>query len=102
MISGIVPDSFRILRQILDRIEDPVTGKIHEDFQVEMPEDKKKYAEDITKAIGWDTESIPFVEGAKPMSEDALENFMNNNWNPFLTVCGASGLPDSSVAGNVL
>lgn len=26
--SGIVPDSFRITRQLLDRIEDPVTGRV--------------------------------------------------------------------------
>jgi len=30
--SGIVPSSFRILRNILDRIEDSKTGKVHEAF----------------------------------------------------------------------
>jgi len=30
--SGIVPDSFRIARAILDRIENPYTGEIIPDF----------------------------------------------------------------------
>ena len=36
--SGIVPDSFRLLRNIISRIEDPVTGTIVDDFQVEIPQ----------------------------------------------------------------
>jgi hypothetical protein len=34
---GVVPDSFRIMRQILDRIEDPYTGKICDELQCEVP-----------------------------------------------------------------
>ena len=30
--SGIVPDSFRILRDVLDRLENPKTGEINEMF----------------------------------------------------------------------
>lgn len=32
--SGIVPSSFRILRQLLSRIENAETGELVEDFQV--------------------------------------------------------------------
>ena len=31
-ISGVVPDSFRVMRQLLDRLEDPVTGKLCDEF----------------------------------------------------------------------
>lgn len=38
--SGIVPSSFRILRQLLDRLEDSETGEVNELFQVNIPADK--------------------------------------------------------------
>lgn len=36
--SGIVPDSFRIARNLLNRIEDPVTGRVCPEFTVNIPE----------------------------------------------------------------
>lgn len=41
--SGIVPSSFRILRQLLSRIENVETGELVEDFQVIIP--PNRYAE---------------------------------------------------------
>ena len=39
--SGIVPSSFRILRQVLDRLEDSRTGELHpQSFYCEIPEDR--------------------------------------------------------------
>lgn len=38
--SGVVPESFRILRQILDRLEDSKTGLVNEKFQVNIPADR--------------------------------------------------------------
>lgn len=35
--SGIVPSSFRIIRQLLDRLEDSKTGEVNEVFQVDIP-----------------------------------------------------------------
>lgn len=35
--SGIVPDSFRIVRELMNRIEDPKTGLVHPDFTVNIP-----------------------------------------------------------------
>lgn len=35
--SGIVPDSFRIVRDLLSRIEDPKTGVVVSDFTVNVP-----------------------------------------------------------------
>lgn len=34
---GIIPSSFRILRNLLSRIEDPVTGECAPEFQVNIP-----------------------------------------------------------------
>lgn len=38
--SGIVPDSFRLLRALLDRIENSLTGEIIRDLHVEIPHDR--------------------------------------------------------------
>lgn len=38
--SGIVPSSFRVLRMLLDRIENSHTGEMHEDFQVNIPAER--------------------------------------------------------------
>ena len=35
--SGVVPSSFRIARLLLDRIEDPKTGEVSKEFQVNIP-----------------------------------------------------------------
>ena len=43
--SGIVPDSFRILRQLIERIEDSKTAKVLLDgFVEEVPQDKLEQA----------------------------------------------------------
>lgn len=39
--SGVVPSSFRILRQVLDRLEDSKTGRLlPQSFHCEVPEDR--------------------------------------------------------------
>ena len=45
--SGIVPDTFRIIRELLERIEDTKTGTFNKDFQVNVPSDAYKQAEVI-------------------------------------------------------
>lgn len=37
--SGIVPESFRIIRMLLDRLEDPLTSRM-KGLQVEIPSDR--------------------------------------------------------------
>lgn len=44
-----------------------------------------------------------YVEGGVPMNADNLpEMYLNNTWRPNLSITGAAGLPDVSVAGNVV
>ena len=44
-----------------------------------------------------------YHEGATPMSADNLpEMYLNNTWRSNLSITGASGLPDTSIAGNVV
>src|SRR5471032_2732488 len=51
--SGIVPSSFRILRQLLSRIEDEATGKMKlPELFVAVPEDRKTQARAAAKILG--------------------------------------------------
>ncbi|CAN5559347.1 M20 family metallopeptidase [soil metagenome] len=104
--SGVVPDTFRIARRLLDRIEDADTGRI---LVPELWGDVPPGRVDEIAAVAADlgaslTSSYPFVEGARPTispSEPAAQ-LAARTWEPTLTVIGADGLPPVQTAGNVL
>lgn len=102
--SGIVPSSFRILRQLLSRIDDEQTGKVKiEGLHSKIPEERLKQARLTADALGdevWN--KFPFVPGARPAVSDKVEMILNRTWRPALSVTGADGLPPLGSAGNVL
>jgi len=52
--SGVVPSSFRILRMLLDRLEDSATGEINENFQVQIPDLRYSELFDVAKNMGYE------------------------------------------------
>ena len=102
--SGIVASSFRVLRQLLDRVEDSRTGEIiPRDFHVEIPRERIAEAREVAKVLGTEIyDRFPFPAGGKPVSTDAYELILNNTWRPALAVTGAAGLPLPADGGNVL
>ncbi|GLY48365.1 peptidase M20 [Lentzea sp. NBRC 102530] len=104
MASGIVPSSFRIARQLLDRIEDSETGEILvPEMHVEIPAGRLAEVRDAVAAAPgalWDP--VPRVGDLQPMSSDEVELALNSGWRPTLSVTGAEGLPLPDDAGNVL
>jgi acetylornithine deacetylase/succinyl-diaminopimelate desuccinylase-like protein len=102
--SGIVPSSFRILRQLLSRLEDEATGKILvEDLYVDIPEQRLAQAGRAAEVLGseiWD--KFPFLPGMTPMNPDLTELVLNRTWRPALSITGVDGMPPLSSAGNVL
>ena len=102
--SGIVPSSFRILRQLLDRIEDSATGRVLlPELHVQIPDERTMQATatagDFPHPIA---EHFPFVDGAIPMVADPAQQLLANTWTPTLSITGVAGIPDVSIAGNVL
>jgi len=101
--TGLAPDSFRILRHILDRIEDSKTGKVNDIFHVEIPkqriEEAKKVAELKKDHI---LEHVKLVPGVKGCSDDYTELILKKTWEPTLCLTGASHIPPHETAGNVL
>ena len=102
--SGIVPSSFRLLRQLLSRLEDETTGKILvEELSVEIPEQRRMQAVRAAEVLGNDVfDKFPFLPGMTPMDSDLTQMILNRTWLPMLSVTGADGLPPLSNAGNVL
>jgi acetylornithine deacetylase/succinyl-diaminopimelate desuccinylase-like protein len=102
--SGIVASSFRILRQLLSRLEDDVTGKIKPtELFVEIPEQRIAQAQRTAQVLGEAVYSkFPFVDGMRPVDGDAAELVLNRTWRPALSVTGVAGMPSLDSAGNVL
>src|SRR5258708_11076659 len=66
---GIVPDTFRIVRQLLSRIEDEKTGKILvPDFYVTIPEARLNQASAAASGFGYSVDTrVPFTVGTRPL-----------------------------------
>ncbi len=102
--SGIVPSSFRILRQLIGRLEDANTGEIiPEVFKADIPQQRIDQAGVSAKVLGENLyERFPFPAGAGPVSTDGAELVLNRTWRSFLAVTGVEGMPALGDAGNVL
>ncbi len=100
---GIVPSSFRILRQLFERIEAAGTGELHPDLYVEIPEDAVRQLEQVAQVLGPGVvDRFPWAGGTRPEAQDTLELLLNNTWRPSLATTGLSGAPRVEDAGNTL
>jgi acetylornithine deacetylase/succinyl-diaminopimelate desuccinylase-like protein len=100
--SGVVPSSFRICRELLDRIEDSFDGRILlAELHAEVPADRRQQAA-ATAAEFPIGSHFPFVKGAVPMVADATEQLLARTWYPAMSVTGVAGIPPVESAGNVL
>lgn len=102
--SGIVPSSFRILRILLDRLEDAKTGLIIPEWlHAEVPADRMAEVRETARILGNEIYSkFPFLPGMQPMGSDPVELLLNRTWRPMLSYTGQAGLPDLVQGGNVL
>jgi acetylornithine deacetylase/succinyl-diaminopimelate desuccinylase-like protein len=101
--SGMVPSSFRIARQLLERIEDSSTGALLlPELNVDIPAGRVAEAQATADEIGAIADHYPFVEGAGPTTDDPAEQLLARTWRSTLSVIGADGLPPAARAGNVL
>ncbi|MCK6417146.1 MAG: M20 family metallopeptidase [Giesbergeria sp.] len=110
--SGLVPSSFRIMRQVLDRLEDSATGRLlPASFHCEVPAERLAQArataailgEEVYRRFPWahhDCGSSTIV--ALPTTTDPVQALLKRTWEPTLSVTGAEGFPALQDAGNVL
>jgi len=110
--SGLVPSSFRIMRQVLDRLEDSATGRLlPEIFHCEVPAERIEQARATAAILGEEVyKRFPWAHHdcggssvfALPTTTDPVEALLNRTWRPTLSVTGADGFPELKNAGNVL
>ncbi len=110
--SGLVPSSFRILRQVLDRLEDSKTGHLlPANFHCEVPVERMQQARATAGILGDELfKRFPWAHYdcggattfALPTTSDPLEALLKRTWQPTLSVTGADGFPSIQNAGNVL
>ena len=107
--SGVVPSSFRILRHVLDRLEDSASGHLlPEVFHCEVPASRLEQARATAAILGDEVwKRLPWACGADgtlalPTTTDPVQALLNRTWRPTLSVTGVDGLPDMRSAGNVL
>ena len=101
---GIVPSSFRLLRQIISRLEDENTGFIKPSFLNEqIPDIRRQEAIAAGKVLADSfAEMYPFAGHGGPVSDDPTELVLSNTWAPSLAITGLGGAPSPEAAGNVL
>ncbi len=101
--SGVVPSTFSILRELLNRIENSNTGEILlDEFNVSIPAEREQQAQAAADALGKAfSEALPFYKNCQPVSDNVKELILNRTWRPALSVTGADGLPPVADAGNV-
>jgi len=101
--TGVVPGSERVIRMLLDRLEDAHTGQIKlEALATQIPRARIAQAEQTAQVIGdevWN--KFPFNGNAQPVSKDNVELILNRTWRPGLAITGADGWPPIGNAGNV-
>lgn len=109
---GVVPSSFRIARQLLDRIDDSRSGVVKPAaFGCEIPAERVAQAKQAADILGegmwkrfpWDSccddgGKFTFVQ---PVTKDPVELILNRTWRAALAVIGADGLPSIEAGGNV-
>jgi len=102
--SGVVPSSFRILRQLLSRIEEEATGRMKlPELFVEIPAERIKQAKATAAILGDEVWSgLPFAGNTKPMTSGNAEVILAKTWEPQLAVTGMAGYPLPKDGGNVL
>ena len=107
--SGLVPSSFRILRNVLDRLEDSSTGRLlPESFHCRIPTDRVEQVNAAAAILGDEVwRRMPWACGADgspalPTTTDPAEALLNRTWRPTLSVTGVDGFPELRNAGNVL
>ena len=113
MASGIVPSTFRILRGLLDKVEDAKSGRLPEIMYCNIPPADQAFARKVAEVVGNTiVDKFPFIKGAGPVyesgtkgsysAEELAQLLLNATWRPTISYTGVEGIPPFPSAGNVL
>jgi acetylornithine deacetylase/succinyl-diaminopimelate desuccinylase-like protein len=102
--TGVIAASERVVRMLIDRLEDAHTGQIRlAELGTQIPRARIAQAERTASVIGdevWN--KFPLQPGVQAVTKDNVELILNRTWRPGLAITGADGWPTIGNAGNVL
>ncbi|HET9106322.1 MAG TPA: M20/M25/M40 family metallo-hydrolase [Steroidobacteraceae bacterium] len=104
MATGIAATPFRIVEQLLARLESPINGGLLlDELSVSVPKDRRDQIEAAARVLGEAVAGkLPWAAGVRAVSNDPAELLLNSTWKGTLAVTGADGIPPTQSAGNVL
>lgn len=101
---GIVPSSFRILRSLLDRVENARSGEVLlPELHAKIPDSHLAAAGLVSRDLGDPAgDELPLVEGLQLLGRDGADRLVRRTWEPALSVIGIDGIPAPLDAANVV
>lgn len=100
--SGIVPSSFRIMRILLDRLENAETGEVLiPSMYSEIPEEYIQGAHKLAETFD-PRQAFSYEGDTVSMKDSAFDAVIAGNWKPTLSVLGADGLPPPDKASGLV
>jgi acetylornithine deacetylase/succinyl-diaminopimelate desuccinylase-like protein len=102
--TGVIAASERVMRVLLDRLEDSRTGAmLLPELATEIPEARRLQAKRTAEVLGDDLwRKFPLQPGVSPVTRDGGELILNRTWRPGLALTAAEGWPALESGGNVL
>ncbi len=102
--SGVIASTFRVLRQLLSRVEDENTGRILlASMNTPIPPQRVQQAQLAAEVLGKQVYSeFPLQPNVQPVCDAPQELILNRTWRPTLCVIGVEGIPSLDNAGSVL
>src|SRR5882724_1457985 len=86
--TGVVAASERVIRMLLDRLDDSATGVIKlAELATQIPRQRIAQAEATAKVLGdevWN--KFPYQPGTQPVTKDNVESILNRTWRPGLAI----------------
>jgi acetylornithine deacetylase/succinyl-diaminopimelate desuccinylase-like protein len=102
--TGVVAGSERVLRQLLDRLENSTSGAVLlPELSTAIPEERRAQATRTAEVLGdelW--KKFPLHPGTEPVTRDGTELILNRTWRPGLAITASEGWPPLESGGNVL
>jgi len=102
--SGLVASSFRILRQLLDRIENSSTGEVLiKEFYTDIPELRMAQIRETAQILkNGPADDLPIANGMNPMFKEAADQIIESTWKPYISYTGIEGIPSFQGAANAV
>jgi acetylornithine deacetylase/succinyl-diaminopimelate desuccinylase-like protein len=101
---GVIPSSFRILRLLLDRVENARTGEVLvPGLHAKIPDAHLAAAGVVARDLGDPAaDELPIVDGLQLLGRDGADRLVRRTWAPALSLIGIDGIPSPHDAANLV